>query len=190
MSSVRSRSPAPALSPILGDWFCSRFCTLRSPFGSIELVDDRLCGSRAPRVASNDPCDVIFLPAQYLGDDTLRQAGDVEACCGRPSEVIKIQISVGQPCPLFRLVEGTTESIFRPGATMAVGQDGSRPLWDTRKNGPEVIIERHHGLSAMAALVCRNDDRVGADMRPGESKKIASAESTMRCKVDRMDDLR
>ena len=41
MSSVRSRSPAPALSPLPADGFCRRFCKLRSPFGPMFAAEIR-----------------------------------------------------------------------------------------------------------------------------------------------------
>src|SRR5688572_22276972 len=94
MSSVRSRSPAPALSPDRGRRFCSWFCTLRSPSGLIELVDGRHRGGIAADVAPDDLCDMLLLPGHNLGDDALRQSSDVEPSRGRAAQVVEMQVAL------------------------------------------------------------------------------------------------
>src|SRR5260370_36599193 len=91
MSRVRFPSPAPGFSPISEGRFCRWFCTLCSLF--VELPDDRLGGCDAVDVAADDPRDVLLLPAHDLGDDALRQAGDVEPCRRRAAPILEVKIA-------------------------------------------------------------------------------------------------
>src|SRR4051812_47574931 len=112
MSSVRSRSPAPALSSISRGWFCSWFCKLRSSFGlvAVELHDRCLRRRGASHVAADDARDLFFLPPHHLGDDALLQAGDIEFRGRRAAEVMEVKVAnLGAP---LRLVEGRTESVL------------------------------------------------------------------------------
>src|SRR6476646_8767872 len=93
MSWVRFPSPAPILSTLSRRRFCRRFCTLCSLF--VKLPDDRLYGRLAVNVSTEDFSDVLLLPSHDVSDDPLRQAGDVEPCRRRASQVVEVQIGVG-----------------------------------------------------------------------------------------------
>src|SRR5215216_6815181 len=110
MSWVRFPSPAPMLSPNSGDWFCRWFCTLCSPFGLVELCNDRLRGCGPPHVAANNSGQVIFPPAHDLGDDALGEPRDIEARGGCPSQIIEMQLARRHAGGDLRLIETMSQT--------------------------------------------------------------------------------
>src|SRR5262245_51100308 len=109
MSRVRFPSPAPILSPNSDRRFCKQFCNLCSSF--VELGDYRLGSGGSVYIASNDPSNVLLLPAHDLGNNALRETGDIEPRRRRPSKIVKMQVTLRNAGRDLRLVEGAAKAV-------------------------------------------------------------------------------
>src|SRR5262249_3993718 len=190
MSRVRFPPSAPVLSSKLRGWFCSRFCTLCSLFGLVELADDRPSGRPSVYVAADDLADVLLFPPHDLGDDTLRQAGGIETGRRCAAQIVEVQIAICHPGADLGAVERSAKPIGGPWPTAAIGQDCGRPPRDALEDFAKGTIERDKRFATMLTLAGRDGDRVIANVRPGQAKQIAKAQTGMRRQIDCVRDLR
>jgi hypothetical protein len=74
-------------------------------FGLIKLADCRFRCRRACDVPPNDPLNLIFAPCQDFRDHADRQARDVELRCRCATQVVEVQILIGNARVVLRRVE-------------------------------------------------------------------------------------
>src|SRR5262249_1936760 len=148
-----------------------------SPFGLVELRNERLRRRRATDVATDDGRDMLLLPAHDLSDNSLRDASGVEPRRGGASKIVKMQVAIMYAGCRLRSRERRAEPVRGPGTVQAVGEDSRRAFRDPSQHLLELAIERNDGLASTPGLTGRHDDRVLADVRPRERQQITEPEA-------------
>src|SRR5262249_11752631 len=100
-----------------------------SPF--VQESDHLRSRGGAMDVASDDPLDGLFLPAQNLGKRALVDTGRVESGGRCSPQIMKMKLAADNGA-YFHVVEAVLETQHRPRAPIAIRKHEKRALRDSR----------------------------------------------------------